>query len=324
MLIQKPIYFEYPAAGVRQKLIIQPEGEWLPMKPLVTAMGMKWETQRTALAKHPSVQQVKIRGQSGLPALCMLFCAVPDYLLGISTGRVRDVERVRYFQRFFPAVLERVAAETETETVGDGIECEKWDEGRIKNHIGQAAVYIGRPLDRTDHLIKDLVAVGVRDYEVLKWYSTAAYVDCLKLNPTDKAARPKTYPVSTFTYNAGELLRRARHGQYPEPLFYAKHPNLYEQKVIETYAVPTADGSLPPGIRTGRTKLEGIDLSRVFRPHMMKPWFSDKYADYYRNLDSVMHEVWVEEFNRKLTECLDSGMAFSAAYKEARHHEPRA
>ena len=326
-MIQVPFSFKYLASGKMFELVIPIFGEWIPLKPIVEAMGMKWEKQREQLKQCAELRLVDIPNLRGRPPLCAKLGYLDTYLANINVGRVRNPDVVKHFQTMLPLALRSYysdlgldpdAEQPETEDRGpkpqepepetqvvqpEAINTEIWDARRAEEYLRTQTIFIGQEFDGADKVRADLVAVGVRDYDEIQYIMSNVGVIVMKLDPEDADRPPVTRYILFSSYERGDLLKAARAGFYPIPEFFRRDPEQYEQKLdtIQTFE------------RKGVYKVKSSGWTT--RPSGNAPWYSDKFAAKIQNRIVLLKRIREQELSRELAARIEAGEdLFSTAW----------
>ena len=300
-LVLRPLIFKYPLQGQTRELITPIQDGWVPMKMLTAALGLDWKTQRVHLNTLPYVQGIPLAGLRGKPALCMQTEHVPSYLKGISINRVKYPETVRYFQTYFPAALDsykgtlpELSPDPEPEIVPVA-EAEHWDKDKVDEFLRSPEIRMYTETSHTDWLRRDLVTIGIRNFDELNYLMRGAVLTVCKPNPDPKIRSIVTYPVLPSSYYPGRLQALARQGYYPLPEFYRRHPTYYEQDITEAFN--------PIWVESDESEhLVGAGVKQVRRPAALAPWNTDEFAEKISVRLALLARLDDERFRKNLEE----------------------
>ena len=273
--ITPTLLFKYQTQGKIAELLIPIVDGWMPLKLVVDAMGLHWPTQQAALTPLPFVQTVQVPGRRGAPPLCMDITKVPDYLLGLSLARVKCPDIVKHFQTHFPAALGSfIDSTTPKEILLDvpaEVETEQWSKEKVDEFLRNAPIHLDVETTSRDWFRRELVIVGVRDYDEIDYLLRAPITTLYKLNPEKPDGPWLSRPIYIDSYMSGHLQFWARQGYYPIPEFYRRNPSQYEQQTTDGFKIEWG-GTLTNGYR------EVISTTPCRQPAGGAPWNTDAFA----------------------------------------------
>lgn len=300
-----PFIFRHPTPdGNWAELVLPVEDGWIPLRPIVSAMGLRWETQRVGLVRSNHVRQVKVKGWSGVPPLCSHVEHVGDYLNRLSVNRVKYPKLVEYFQQFFQISLDAYLTNLKPETrIGDVSPV--FDSHLLSDDDTEEllkslpTIHIDTPTTNADHLRSDLVRVGVRDYNELQYLCRNIGVVILKPNPENIEGVPLKRTVMVATYERGDLIKAASAGYYPIPEFFRRFPNLYYRQ-LQTVGRFSRD-------------VRGTVIDGVFENAAAggAPWFGDEFAANINKLLEIADTVADKTLRRELVEAFRRGQSLN-------------
>lgn len=300
-----PFTFKHPTPdGNWAELTLPVEDGWIPLRPIVSAMGLKWETQRAGLVRSNHVRQVKMRGWSGLPPLCSHAEHIGDYLNRLSVNRVKYPRLVEYFQQFFQvsldAYLTNLKAEVRMDDIPPIFDSHLLSDSDTEELLkALPIIHIDTPATNADHLRSDLVKVGVRDYNELQYLCRNLGVVILKPNPENPGGIPLKRTVMIATYERGDLVKAASAGYYPIPEFFRRFPNLYCRQ-LQTVGRFSRD-------------VEGSVIEGVFESAAAggAPWFGDEFAANIKKLVNIHETVEDKSLRNELVEAFRRGQSLN-------------
>ena len=338
-MIQLPFIFTYMYAGKRMELVITTMDGWIPLKPIVEAMHMKWDVQREVLRLRSDVQLISLPGGRGRPPLCITRQGLKDYVIGLNANRVRSPDLVRVFQDLLPTTLDQYFESLESEPNPELEEPEQeqleqeapeqikkmdaataalmdyqlrqmrnslWSAEQVEAYLKSNTIVINRPFNGVDFVRKDLVTVGVRDPKEINYLLSGIAVKLFKYNPDGE---PFTKQLMFSAYESGQLLEMAKQGYYPLPEYYRRFPEVYVQQV-ETYLSGgnlKSTKTLKAGKGDEYKQKTFNELKTVVRPLAQAPWNTDEFARKIEERKSLVKMIEERELNEQIQKLVESG-----------------
>ena len=287
-----PFNFTYYKDESLETLKLDLYGDFFPLKPVFTAIGMKWENIRVGITNLDYLRHINIG--RGKPAVCADVDGFLKIVSKINPNRVKNKELFMYFVKFLPtAILERLE-ETKPRATPDDLK------PMFETDVGEAtdkdAIVLYRPLNPRDLYRKELVTVGVKNQDEINYLCCAFHALLYKPNPENPHGEPlrRSFPIDS--YKAGQLKEYAKGGFYPRPEYFRRFPHLYQYHTSpEREVLRMADGSI---VNTGR-------ILRVEEGGA--PWYKPEFANQMADLMILNQRVKEKQDRERFAKLVNSG-----------------
>ena len=302
-LIQIPFVFQYPASGITKVLNLMPSDGMFPAKPIVEAMGLKWETQRVILNQENLLVGIQVAGMKGRPMAHITRSGIETLLTKLNPKRVSRPDLVLYFQSYFLQALDdylkqfEPEEDPETEDLLPEFEVKELNDLELSAALAELpnVTYLGIPLAARDHARADLVRVGVRKFDEIDYIMRGFGIVLLKPNPKDPEGEPLRHSLTLHTYEQGKLQRAANNGFYPIPLFFRRFPNLYSCQTRYVRRIERGESGII------------LDAGRSAAPLAQAPWYTREFETEILNLKLVLQKVRDKDLREKMLAAVLNG-----------------
>ena len=287
-----PFKFTYYKGESLETLKLDLYGDFFPLKPVFTAMGMAWGKVLANISQSDYLRHINIG--RGSPAVCADVDGFLKIVSKINPNRVKNKELFMYFVKFLPSAIGEYLDESKPKLTADDLEpvfetdaecCSDKDE-----------IVFHRALNPRDLYRKELPTVGVKNPEEIDYLCRAFHAQLYKPNPENPHGEPirRFFPIDS--YKVGQLKDYANGGFYPRPEYFRRFPHLYRYHTShEREVLRMADGSI---VSTGR-------ILRVEEGGA--PWYKPEFANQMADLMILNQRVKEKQDRERFAKLVNSG-----------------
>lgn len=287
-----PFNFTYYRGESLETLKLDLYGDFFPLKPIFTAMGMAWGKVLANIRQSDYLRHINIG--RGSPAVCADVDGFLKIVSKINPNRVRNKELFMYFVKFLPtAILERLE-ETKPRATPDDLK--PMFETDVEEDTDKDAIVFYRPLDPRDLYRRELPTVGVKNPEEIDYLCRAFHAQLYKPNPENPQGEPlrRFFPIDS--YKTGQLKEYANGGFYPRPEYFRRFPHLYRYRTVpEREVLRMADGKI-------------VDTGRIIQVEEGgAPWYKPEFANQMSDLVILNQKVKEKQDRERIAKLVNSG-----------------
>lgn len=290
--ILTPFNFSFQVGGEWKTIEIDLYGDFFPLKPVFTAIGMSWKKVQVNITNLEYIRPITV-GRGG-PSLCTDVEGFLKIVSNINPNRVRNKETFLFFVKFLPAaILERLEELKPRATPDDLKPMFETDVGEIAD---KDEIVFYRQLSPRDLYRKELPSVGVKCPDEIDFLCGAYHAMLYKPDPNDPYGDPLISKFPIDSYRSGQLREYARDGFYLRPEYFRRFPHLYKYRTqLEREVIRQPDGKI-------------IDMKRYVKvPEGGAPWYTAKFADRMADLVILNREVKEKQDRERFAKLVNSG-----------------